>query len=617
MVEKKSLLLLGGLVSITFLGSSLPSLGGELLKLKWKRYVGKKNYAYTCQPLIWKDRIYHATNGDKNNKQDSYDRFYAFDKNGNLLWSFKWNYDLDGVVANDRFVAFTSDDGWVFVFDHKGNLLWKKRVSNTWNLFFSTVDLNGDGYPDLVVGSRDGYLYALNGENGSLRKFKIGKYIWSSPAIGDVDGDGKLEVVFGSGDGYLYALNGENGSLLWKFKTGNWIVSLLRELKIVNWIGSLPLWNWELKTGNWIGSSPAIADIDGDGKLEVVFGSGDHYLYALNGEDGSLLWKFKTGGAIWTSPAIADIDGDGRLEVVFGSEDNYLYALNGEDGSLLWKFKTGFFVNSSPAIADIDGDRKLEVVFGSYDHNLYVLNGEDGSLLWKFKTGNWIASSPAIGDVDGNGKLDVAVASFDGYLYLFEATKRGGRVVWSRWHGDAEGTGNYKNAYFFGITNTKRRNLFVWKPPKDLTFLQWGKNYYLPKGEKLVLITDYYGNARILPSFYGSVLKVPPVWDKLKLELPDTVEGIVNYTYPPYGEIYIYGSTPSEVKSVYLNGESIAFTPLEGGYITEPIDGNLNALRNFTVKVELKNGQSFYYTCGIVKGLKVECTKLPVLVPTF
>jgi len=335
MVAKKSLLLLGGLFSITFLGSSLPSLGGELLKLKWKRYVGKKNYFDTCQPLIWKDRIYHATNGNKDGA-DSYDRFYAFDKNGNLLWSFEWNNDLDGVVANDRFVAFTSEKGWVFVFDHSGNLLWKKQVSNTLNLSLSTADLNGDGYPDLLVGSFDNYLYALNGKNGSL------------------------------------------------------------------------------------------------------------------------LWKFKTGDRIYSSPAITDIDGDGKLEVVFGSDDHNLYALNGDDGSLLWKFKTGNEVDSSPAIADIDGNGKLEVVFGSLDHYLYVLNGENGSLLWKFKTADWIESSPAIGDVDGNGKLDVAVVSWDGYLYLFESTKRGGKVVWSRWHGDAEGTGYYKNALKFAEYNISR-----------------------------------------------------------------------------------------------------------------------------------------------------------------
>jgi len=252
MVAKKSLLLLGGLFSITFLGSSLPSLGGELLKPKWKRYVGTHNYAVTNQPLIWVDRIYHATNGNKNNEQDSYDRFYTFDKNGKLLWSFKWNYDLNGVVANDKFVAFTSDDGWVFVFDHNGNLLWKKQVSNTFNKALSTADLNGDGYPDLLVGSFDNYLYALNGEDGSLLwKFKTDYYVESSPAIADIDGDGKLEVVFGSFDNYLYALNGKDGSLLWKFETGN-----------------------------DVDSSPAIADIDGDGKLEVVFGSNDHNLYA-------------------------------------------------------------------------------------------------------------------------------------------------------------------------------------------------------------------------------------------------------------------------------------------------------------------------------------------------
>jgi len=426
MVAKKSFLLLGGLVSITLLGSSLPSLGEELLKLKWGRYVGKENYALTNQPLIWKNRIYHASSGDFDGS-DSYDRFYAFGKNGNPLWSFKWNNDLNGVVANDKFVTFSSDDGWVFVFDHSGNLLWKKEVSNSWKIIaLSTADLNGDGYPDLLLGSYE-YLYALNGENGSLLwKFKTGGWVDSSPAIADIDGDSKPEVVFGSEDNYLYALNGENGFLLWKFKTGG-----------------------------WIDSSPAIADIDGDGKLEVVFGSNDNYLYALNSESGLLLWKFETGGYVKSSPAIADIDGDGKLEVVFGSNDNYLYALNGEDGSLLWKFETDGEIRSSPAIADIDGDGKLEVVFGGCDKYLYVLKGKDGSLLWKFETGGAICSSPAIGDVDGDGRIDIVVASQDGKLYLFESTKIGGKVVWSRWHGDAQGTGYYQNALKFAENNLK------------------------------------------------------------------------------------------------------------------------------------------------------------------
>jgi len=77
-------------------------------------------------------------------------------------------------------------------------------------------------------------------------------------------------------------------------------------------------------------SSPALGDIDGDGKLEIVVGSNDDKLYALNGEDGSVLWSYTTGGDIVSSPALGDIDGDGKLEIVVGSNDDKLYALNGE-----------------------------------------------------------------------------------------------------------------------------------------------------------------------------------------------------------------------------------------------------------------------------------------------
>ena len=55
--------------------------------------------------------------------------------------------------------------------------------------------------------------------------------------------------------------------------------------------------------------------------------------------------------------------------------------------------------------------------------------------------------------MDQNGRLDIAVASRDGYLYLLEADALHGKVVWSRWHGDAQGSGNYKRAVEFAYRN--------------------------------------------------------------------------------------------------------------------------------------------------------------------
>ncbi|MCK4329060.1 PQQ-binding-like beta-propeller repeat protein [candidate division WOR-3 bacterium] len=186
---------------------------------------------------------------------------------------------------------------------------------------------------------------------------------------------------------------------------------------------------WSYKTRGWIRSSPALGDIDGDRRLEVVIGSWDENVYALNAQDGSLLWSYKAGPKLTSSPALGDIDGDGKLEVVIGSGDYNLYALNGEDGSLLWFYTTGDWVESSPVLGDIDGDGKLEVVVGSWDNSIYALNGEDGSLVWLYTTQNIVSSSPALGDIDGDGKLEVVVGSWGGIIYALNAED--GSFLWS------------------------------------------------------------------------------------------------------------------------------------------------------------------------------------------
>jgi outer membrane protein assembly factor BamB len=88
-----------------------------------------------------------------------------------------------------------------------------------------------------------------------------------------------------------------------------------------------------------------------------------------------LKWSFSTSDLVESSPAIADIDGDGKLEVLVGSHDGNLYCLDGRSGARKWAYRprasAQFF--SSPTLADLDGDGLLEIIIGNNNSGLYVL----------------------------------------------------------------------------------------------------------------------------------------------------------------------------------------------------------------------------------------------------
>jgi hypothetical protein len=65
-------------------------------------------------------------------------------------------------------------------------------------------------------------------------------------------------------------------------------------------------------------SSPAVADLDDDGTMDVIGAA--YTLFILNGEDGSLQWSVDPPGSrVWPGIVVADLDGDGDLEIVTAS----------------------------------------------------------------------------------------------------------------------------------------------------------------------------------------------------------------------------------------------------------------------------------------------------------
>jgi len=195
---------------------------------------------------------------------------------------------------------------------------------------------------------------------------------------------------------------------------------------------------WSFNATGPVESSPAISDINGDGLRDIVFGSDDKKVYAIDYE-GRLLWRRATGGMVKAAPSIDDVNRDGRKDVVVGSDDGSVYAID-QRGNVFWSYQTGGPVRSSPVIADVDGIPGMEVFFGSMDGNIYCLDGITGRLKWAYETADAIESSPTLYDIDGDGKKEIIIGSDDNIVYVL---KNPPYKVWMyQTNGDVSATAN-------------------------------------------------------------------------------------------------------------------------------------------------------------------------------
>jgi VCBS repeat protein len=302
-------------------------------------------------------------------------------------------------------------------------------------------DLDRDGVQEIVVGTQSGRVYVLraNGTVAAGWPITMPAEIGASPAIGDLDGDGFLEVVVACGSTFDPNGPGEvrayrrNGTILWSFFPAD-------------------------ENGDGrpdpVVSTPAIGDVDGDGASEVAFGSYDFNLYLLRGATGALVPGFPPNpsglghglrDSIWSSPALADLDADGKLEIIIGADTHVEGPpINSPAGGAIHVFRSngtempGFpryvdqTIMSSPAIADLDGDGSLDIVVGggvfytgAVGRRVYAWR-RDGTPLpgWPVVTNGQVYSSPALADLTGDGKPEVIVSDepSDGtgpFLYAF------------------------------------------------------------------------------------------------------------------------------------------------------------------------------------------------------
>ena len=177
-------------------------------------------------------------------------------------------------------------------------------------------------------------------------------------------------------------------------------------------------------------ASPKLADINGDGKKEIIIGSINKNLYVYK-SSGEILNGFpiQTSGIIRSTAAI-DIQKDGSRVIVFGSDDGNIYAVDQNGDSLAgFPVSTNYPIKTSPVISDINNDGIKEIIVFSGDGSVYVLN-YNAELFNGFPKriqntqdtyGNLIImSSPAVGDLDGDGAKEMVFCTIDSSLTVLD-----------------------------------------------------------------------------------------------------------------------------------------------------------------------------------------------------
>ncbi|MCS7093972.1 MAG: PQQ-binding-like beta-propeller repeat protein [Candidatus Aenigmarchaeota archaeon] len=147
----------------------------------------------------------------------SYDnQTYVLDAlTGSKKWSYKTGNRITASpitlrILNDRKIVISSSDSKLYCFNPDGSINWTFTIPTSGRAPYlpSSYDSNNDGINDVIFGATDGILYVVDGLTGRLIWFyRIGQYIYSSPAISDLNGDGTLDITFGSFDSRQYTLD--------------------------------------------------------------------------------------------------------------------------------------------------------------------------------------------------------------------------------------------------------------------------------------------------------------------------------------------------------------------------------------------------------------------------
>ena len=300
------------------------------------------------------------------------------------------------------------------------------------------------GGMDVFAGSLDQESYALNASTGSALPgwpFFSADSVFSTAAVGDLYGTGQEELVMGGASSAGLAM-GQT------YTPGG-------QLRVINALGQMM---YDYTSTQEIDSSPAIGGFLGGGTTGIAVGTGS--FYAGSSDTNTVkafttrlapVWSETLDGHTASSPALADVEGTGQLDVVEGTDTGTggsVWVLNGTNGATVWHEPVIGRVIGSVVTADLTGAGYQDLLVPTI-HGVEILDGRSGAQVAVLGGTLGFQNSPLVTD-DPNGMIGITLAGYNGHnqgvVEHYEIPGSNGALAvgsgsWPMFHHDPQLTG--------------------------------------------------------------------------------------------------------------------------------------------------------------------------------
>jgi len=343
-------------------------------------------------------------------------------------------------------ILIPANNSIVYALDGKtGTEIWSSPLLG--GLFSGNpviADLNGDGLQDIFICNQGGQIHIGYGglANPEWSTLQVEDEIKGTPSAGDVDNDGLPEVLVGTENGKVLIFDGTKDNF-------SQIIDVNEE--------------FQKAKGSFFEDHPirqriAIGKLNPDNYSDLVILTEQNHILAMDGKDFKRLWfdELESGylGGSIAPPTLADLNSNGRLDVVLVTNDNTIIAYEGSGrGGGQKKINWGYIPEnreqflSYPVLIDINKDKNIDVLVAGFFGGLYILNGQNGKLIKGYTAINnieeAIIGTPMVADLQSDKNLDILLRKNNNSFSLLQTNCRVERssVMWGQINFNALQTG--------------------------------------------------------------------------------------------------------------------------------------------------------------------------------